>query len=313
MPNTAINIAFESNDTELYITIDGDALYRLSPNAYRERYIYAGHKASIDELYCIVLRNWDEAPTCLKKLNTDMVYHDNYTHSKEVVNQFKICARYLKNSTIFARQRIDVQVGGEPHVLLRANGFITHLNAFDPILTTYCPSGVPTKRYYYPCYNSVPLAIRELLSIPHRDTNDLMTAFHKFFYVWDLIPENGKEIPMNDTPKNTPYKAIMLFDTIDQTNGYNGSVFLYSSGGIRRMDFAAYLHRVEEAHNAPYQLVKVWRSDLSDIDKAHFDAMMKSTYPEKNGNKLGTIYMCFRALWYAATKELMSTTAWEEK
>ena len=113
---------------------------------------------------------------------------------------------------------------------------------------------------------------------------------------------------MNDTVKpNIPYKAIQLFDTIDETSTYDRDVFVYSSSGIRRMSFSEYLHTIEAAHSGDYKMVKVWRTALSEIDQAHFDAIKKSTYNGRSGNRLGTIYMCFRALWFAATKELMST------
>lgn len=309
MPVRIIDLVV-GDSPDLFFAYDDCRIYRLSPSAYREKYLLPpGRNTSI--LFPIHFKSWDEAPGCFSKLNRKLVYHDNISGLADVLDDFFQCERYINTNKDKPLDNICVVVGNDVHHIIRTPSYIIAMRYDEYLTSQYAANPTKSKVYSYPCYPIVPNALRDLMAMVGK--GDFTSTFKKYWFAWANIAMNEEEDKMNDTIKpNIPYKAIQLFDTIDETNTYDRDVFVYSSSGIRRMSFSEYLHTIEAAHSGDYKMVKVWRTALSEIDQAHFDAIKKSTYPEKNGNRLGTIYMCFRALWYAATKELMSTTAWEE-
>lgn len=281
------------------------------PNAYRDKYLLPrGHNTSL--LFPVHFKSWDEAPHCFSALNLKLVYHDNVSGLADIIHDFFMCEEYINTRRDVPLDTICVVVGNEVHHIIRTPSYIITLRREDYMTSQYTKP-TKTKMYSYPCYPIVPYALRNLMSMVGK--GDFTSTFKTYWLAWANIATSKEEEEdnMNDTVKpNIPYKAIQLFDTINETNSYDRDVFVYSSSGIKRMSFSEYLHTIEAAHSGDYKMVKVWRTALSEIDQANFDAIKKSTYNGQSGNRLGTIYMCFRALWYAATKELMPTTAWEE-
>lgn len=101
-------------------------------------------------------------------------------------------------------------------------------------------------------------------------------------------------------------KAIMLFNSDENTNSYDKDVFMWDSvNGVQRCSFDAYLRQVEGAHEGTYKLVKLSMLRVQGIALADFKYLKKSPLPA-NGDKTGTMKMVFRSLWYAATGEEMS-------
>lgn len=294
---------------DLYFAYDDCRIHRLSPNAYRDKYLLPrGHNTSL--LLPVYFKSWDEAPRCFSALNRKLVYHENVSGLADIIQDFFMCEAYINAHKDVPIDTICVVVGGEVHHIIRTLSYIITLRSEDYITSQYTKP-TKTKMYSYPCYPIVPYALRNLMAMVGK--GDFTSTFKTYWLAWANIATSKEEDNMNDTVKpNIPYKAIQLFDTIDETSTYDRDVFVYSSSGIRRMSFSEYLHTIEAAHSGDYKMVKVWRTALSEIDQAHFDAIKKSTYNGRSGNRLGTIYMCFRALWFAATKELMSTTAWED-
>ena len=294
---------------DLFFAYDDCRIYRLSPSAYREKYLLPrGRNTSV--LSLAHFKSWDEAPSCFSHLNRKLVYHDNVSGLADVIQDFFLCEAHINAHKDAPIDTICVVVGNEVHHIIRTLSYIITLRCEDYITSKYTKP-TKTKMYSYPCYPVVPWALRDLMAMVGK--GDFTSTFKKYWFAWANIAMNEEETKMNDTVKpNIPYKAIQLFDTIDETNSYDRDVFVYCSSGIKRMSFTEYLHTIEAAHSGDYKMVKVWRTALSEIDQANFDAIKKSTYNGQSGNRLGTIYMCFRALWYAATKELMSTTAWED-
>lgn len=303
---------------ELYFCLDEGFLYRLSPSAYNEKYLLLGADSSIKSLHHVHLFNWGEAPASLIRLNRKMANCNNISSSAENIAEFNECEKFFIDLADRPLDIISLKVSGDvQEFFIRTYSYITRRIGDDFFCGPYSKFHVPTQDFEYPCYPVVPLGLLALTHLDPELGTDDKKAYDTYYYVWFNVPiVNGptkKEVYMNDTIKpNIPYKAIQLFDTIDETNSYDRDVFVYSSSGIKRMSFSEYLHTVEAAHSGDYKMVKVWRTALSEVDQANFDAMKKSTYNGQSGNRLGTIYMCFRSLWYAATKELMSTTAWEE-
>lgn len=308
MPVRIIDLVV-GDSPDLYFAYDDCRIYRLSPNAYRDRYLLPrGHNTSL--LLPVHFKSWDEAPRCFSALNHKLVYHENASGLADIIQDFFMCEAYINAHKDVPIDTICVVVGGEVHHIIRTLSYIITLRGEDYMTSQYTKP-TKTKMYSYPCYPIVPYALRNLMAMVGK--GDFTSTFKTYWLAWANIEVSKEEDNMNDTVKpNIPYKAIQLFDTIDETNSYDRDVFVYSSSGIKRMSFSEYLHTIEAAHSGDYKMVKVWRTALSEIDQAHFDTIRKSTYPERNGNRLGTIYMCFRALWYAATKELMTTTAWED-
>lgn len=294
---------------DVYFAYDDCRIHQLSPNAYRDRYLLPrGHNTSL--LLPVHFKSWDEVPRCFSALNRKLVYHENVSGLADIIQDFFMCEAYINAHKDVPIDTICVVIGDEVHHIIRTLSYIITLSSEDYVTSQYTKP-TKTKMYSYPCYPIVPYALRNLMAMAGK--GDFTSTFKTYWLAWANIATSKEEVKMNDTIKaNIPYKAIQLFDTIEETNTYDRDVFVYSSSGIRRMTFGEYLRLVEAAHSGDYKMVKVWRTALSEIDQAHFDTIRKSTYPERNGNRLGTIYMCFRALWYAATKELMTTTAWED-
>lgn len=128
--------------------------------------------------------------------------------------------------------------------------------------------------------------------------------FELFEQSWELL--KGENMPTAKKDATfIAYKALMLFDDGADLNKYDRDVFIWNSvDGVKRINFRQYLDLVEAPHSASYKLAKVCRTELSEFDESHYDAI-KSLATPVNGDKRGTIYMCFRALWYVATKEMM--------
>lgn len=157
----------------------------------------------------------------------------------------------------------------------------------------------------YPDYCCVPNALLALakttFNIPYEDDRTLR-VFDTAWHYLQIYKKGATETV--DTPF-VSRKAIMLFEKGADPNGYDRDVFVWNSvDGVKRINFTQYLHEVEAKHDGTYKLVKIQESNLSELDQTHFDVIAHLATP-MHGDKRGTIYMCFRALWYAATKELM--------
>lgn len=285
---------------------------------YREKFVFPGHPFDASEMLYWHADSWSDLPT-----NVHTMYHElfctnmGHTSTKtSIIMAFNTLWDIAGCCRTKVKRVLAVAVGNDTRrYIIETSSFICLLRDEYDFNNSYLDisEAAPLIKLDFPCYPAVPTAILYLLRLTFGMQYEEKKTFDNFNLAYTYAENHQEVAKMNDTSKRTPYKAIMLFETINDANTYEGPVFLYSSAGIRRLTFNEYLDKVQAEHSAPYQLVKVWKSDLSDMDKAHYDALRVSTYPAKNGNKLGTIYMCFRALWYAATKELMSTTAWEEK
>lgn len=284
---------------------------------YREMFVFPGHPYDASGMLFWHADAWGDLPTCVYTMYNELFCTINgHTSTKtSIVIAFNTLWDLASHCHTKVKRVLAVAVGGGTRrYIIETSSFICLLRDEHDFRSSYLDisEAKPLVKLDFPHYPAVPFSILYLLRLTFGMQYEEKKTFDNFNLAYVYAETHQEVIKMNDTSNRAPYKALMLFDTINDANTYDGPVFLYSSGGIKRLTFAEYLHRVEAEHSAAYQLVKVWKSDLSEIDKAHYDAMRASTYPEKNGNKLGTIYMCFRALWYAATKELMSTTAWEE-
>lgn len=207
---------------------------------------------------------------------------------------------------IVSNRVIKFRVGGqEPRYMVRSARAFSFLHEQTYMESEFYHQLNALVEVEYPNYYCVPNALLALakmtFDIPYEDDRTLRVFDTAWQYL--LIYKKG-ETETVDAPF-VSHKAIMLFEKGADLNGYDRDVFVWNSvDGVKRINFGQYLHEVEAKHSGTYKLVKVQRSDLNELDQTHFDAIAHLATPV-NGDKRGTIYMCFRALWYAATKELM--------
>lgn len=202
---------------------------------------------------------------------------------------------------------IVVSVDGNPQfVLVKYRTYVTCKTVED-----YNTGTVPgvIKRIDYPTVDDIPPELQSLGPAAASVKNFTAGADAIFTIYWHLLAAKREEKKTMEKP-NAAIKALILVGK-DQHNADVKEIYVYSSLGIKRMSCAEYQAMCEEPHEARFQSATVYEEKLNKLDQTYFAALKEMSSP-LNGNKLGSIYMCFRAMWYVATKQIMDIRPWEE-
>lgn len=295
-----------NNKTSLHFVCDGKSVRRYGSSGFHDTY-----KAAKYETQRLGYPTWGDAPKGLLEINQALsnAAPTNLVTNTEVLLNFNHLWVYAVEAALKSARVLEITVGDNVTYLIHNGQSVVYMPAYSFNRSGF--TGVRMAKVTYPCYPLVPFDLRELMKLTFSLDQFGENTFKRFERVWSYLGTTEVKFEMSENT-NCPYKALMLFDDYATANGYDHEVYLYSSAGIKRMTFTEYLHLVEAAHSGNYRLVKCIKAALTGLDTTHYDALRKMDSP-KNGNKLGTIYMCFRALWFAATGEAMSTTAWKEE
>lgn len=299
------------NHTTLHFVSDGNSVRR-----YGSKGFYDVFKAEHYDTRQLFYTDWEAAPASLCSLNNAVSLAEpcNYVNDTTALANFNFMWGVADLQMRQQAKILAINVGADRTYLVYTGCSVKYMREWSFSHSQF--ASIKAKSVSYPCFPAVPFGLRKLMELTFTldyYSDDIINEFKKMWY-YLTVTEVNTEMPVSktETPAAVPYKALMLFDDYATANGYDHEVYLYSSAGIKRLTFTEYLHTVEAAHSSNYRLVKCIKSALTGLDTTHYDALRKMDSP-KNGNKLGTIYMCFRALWFATTGEAMSTTAWKEE
>lgn len=296
-----------NNKTSLHFVCDGKGVRRYGSHGFYDEY-----KAAKYETQRLGYPTWGDAPKALLDLNqaASNAAPCNLVTNTTALTNFDSVWDYATKAALKSARVLEITVGDTVTYLMHNGHSVVYMPAYSFRHSQF--SGVRLGKVTYPCYPLIPFDLRELMKLTFSLDHFGENVIKRFDRVWSYLGTTEVKFEMSENTNNCPYKALMLFDDYNSANGYDHDVYLYSSSGIKRMTFTEYLHLVEAAHSGNYRLVKCIKSALTGLDNTHYDALRKMDSP-KNGNKLGTIYMCFRSLWFATTGETMSTTAWKEE
>lgn len=82
-------------------------------------------------------------------------------------------------------------------------------------------------------------------------------------------------------------------------------IFGVRSVGVKRLTFYQYIKQLEAPHEQEYKIATLSENFMSEKDKDDYKLLEHMDSPLK-GNKMGTIFMPFRNLWWSATDEAIA-------
>lgn len=278
-----------------FVCVDG-----IVYNMYEEQFVaaYPDFRWRFKQRASVSFPTRNTTPRALLELLNALPPHASANIPTLFLEAMRVAAAYES----MPQEIIRVRIGCSAYYAVRTAGYIIVLNEMSFTSRKYDVTYASMRSAKYDYLDELDKDLKRLFTLDTAIARFSDEDFKLFQRCWDYL--KGETMPKTASPF-IAYKALMLFDNGTDLNKYDRDVFIWNSvEGVKRINFRQYLDLVEAPHSGAYKLAKVCRTELSEFDESHYDTIKGLATPV-NGDKRGTIYMCFRALWYVATKEMM--------
>lgn len=314
MSTRILHVHITDIDEDRFYVYNDRHVYRMTTESFdMSRFASAKHQDTALKVYanedavhdCIKnLHRWFDEHTWFDGVSTGVTSFDSDEIRWHFNDAWATVGGSMSGSGV-PLMAIVVGVNGNPiFVLVKHRTYVTCKSVKD-----YEAGVMPSviKRIDFPNHDSLPADLMALGPAAGGVKNYSAKADATFTMYWRVL--GAKKEETMEKP-SAPIKALVLVGK-DENLTDTKNIYVYSSLGIKRMSRAEYHTMCEEPHEARFQSATIYEEKLSKLDQTYFAALKGMTSP-LNGNKLGSIYMSFRALWYSATKQIMDIRPWED-